>query len=66
MVEFTLSEIVLFIWAVGATVAFFETNKNLRVTKKFIVLILENEDARNALVAEHDKFVAMVDKQPTE
>lgn len=57
MIEVSLTEIALFIWAVAATGAWLHSRDELRGTKMFVRAILEDEDIRNKVLAEHKKFM---------
>lgn len=57
MIEITLTEMVLFAWAVLATAAMFKYKDEARSLKRMMVMFIENKDAREQLVAAHAKFM---------
>ena len=58
MIEVSLVDLVLMIWAGGATGLWLSTRDELRGAKVFIRAILEDEEIRNKIVDEHKKFIA--------
>ena len=56
MIEVSLVDLVLMIWAGGATGLWLSTRDELRGAKVFIRAILEDEEIRNKIVDEHKKF----------
>ena len=57
MIEVSLIDMVLLIWAGGATGLWLSTRDELRGVKEFIRAILEDEEIRNTVVNEHKKFM---------
>ena len=57
MIEVSLVDLVLMIWAGGATGLWLSTRDELRGAKVFIRAILEDEDIRNKVLDEHKKFM---------
>ena len=58
MIEVSLIDIVLMIWAGAATGFWFSTRDELRSAKVFIRAFLEDEEIRNKVLDEHKKFMA--------
>ena len=52
MIEFTLTEIVLFCWAALATATAFQHKERATMLHQVLRHLIENEDARNKIVAE--------------
>lgn len=52
MIEISITEIALFIWGMLATAYALHVNAQISAAKRFIHLILTNEEARNDLVAQ--------------
>ena len=57
MIEVSLVDLVLMIWAGGATGLWLSTRDELRGAKVFIRAILEDEEIRNKVLDEHKKFM---------
>lgn len=55
MVEFSLTEIALFCWAVLATAYAFKWKSRTESADLFIRVLLERKDVRDKLVAEYEK-----------
>ena len=53
MIEVSLIDMVLLIWAGGATGLWLSTRDELRGAKVFIRALLEDEDIRNKIVADY-------------
>ena len=56
MIEITLIEISLFAWAALATASAFKYREKSQMLHQVLRLIIENEDARNKVVAEFKQF----------
>lgn len=56
MIEFTLTEIWLFAWATLATAYAAKQYERAQMLNHTLRLIIENEDARNQIVAEFKRF----------
>ena len=56
MIEFTLTEIWLFCWATLATAFAFRYREKSQMLHQVLRLLIENEDARNKMVAEFKQF----------
>ena len=57
MIEITLTEMVLFAWAVLATAAMFKYKDEARSLKRMMVVFIENKDAREQLITAHAEFM---------
>lgn len=55
----TLTEILLFCWAVLASAAAFKYMEEARVIKKMLVIFIEDEGARNQILEAHKRFTDM-------
>ena len=58
MVEFSLTEIALFCWAVIATGYALRYKQEARASDLFVRVMLERKDVRDKLVAEFEEFKA--------
>ncbi len=58
MIEFSLTEIALFCWAVLATGYALRYRQEARGSDLFIRVLLERKDVRDKLVAEFEEFKA--------
>lgn len=58
MIEFSLTEIALFCWAVIATGYALRYRQEQRAADLFVRVILERKDVRDKLVAEFEEFNA--------
>jgi len=58
MIEFSLTEIALFCWAVLATGYALKYKQEARASDLFVRVILERKDVRDKLVAEFEEFKA--------
>ena len=56
MIEFSLTEIALFCWAVLATAYALKYKQEARASDLFVRVILERKDVRDKLVAEFEEF----------
>jgi hypothetical protein len=56
MIEFSLTEIALFCWAVLATGYALRYRQEARASDLFVRVILERKDVRDKLVAEFEEF----------
>lgn len=53
----TFTELVLFAWAILATAAALKYKENDRMARVVILHILENDEARDKLIAAHEEFM---------
>jgi hypothetical protein len=60
MIEFSITEIALFCWAVLATGYALRYRQEARASDLFVRVMLERKDVRDKLVAEYDEFRASV------
>ena len=60
MIEFSLTEIALFCWAVLATAYALKYKQELRGANFFARMLIERKDVRDQVVAEYDEFRANV------
>jgi hypothetical protein len=58
MIEFSLTEIALFCWAVLATGYALKYKQEARASDLFVRVMLERKDVRDKLVAEFEEFKA--------
>lgn len=56
MIEITLTEIVLIVWAGIATAAWLSAKDDARVSKKMLRLFIENKDAREQILKAHAEW----------
>jgi len=56
MMEITFTEIVLFAWAALATASAFHHNERATMLHQVLRHLIENEDARNNIVAEFKRM----------
>lgn len=57
MIEISLIDIALMVWAGLATAAWLSAREDARVSKKMLVLFIENKDAREQIVKAHEEFM---------
>ena len=62
MIEISITEIALFIWGIGTTAYALHLSAQLHGAKRFIHLILTNEEARNDIVAQHEQFMREINE----
>lgn len=62
MIEFSVTEIVLMLWAVLATASWLHAKDDARVAKKLLVHFIENKEARDQLIEAHTKFMEQVNR----
>ena len=55
MIEITLSEIVLFIWAILATGAWLKKKEESKAAKFFVRALLEDEELRETVVSDYKR-----------
>ena len=56
MIEISMTEALLLLWAVGATATALHYKEQVGTAKHFIQAIIANEDLRNRMVEEYKKF----------
>lgn len=56
MIEVTLTEALLFAWAVGATAAWMQTRDDLRAAKLMLRAMIEDEDVRTKVLKSFEQF----------
>lgn len=56
MIEVSLTEIALFIWAAIATGMWFQTREELHGAKRFLRAMIEDEEVRTKVIAEFKTF----------
>lgn len=57
MIEITLTEMALFIWAVATTALWIRARDDAKTSKRFLILFIENKDAREQMIKSHDEFM---------
>lgn len=57
MIEISLTEMVLFVWAGLATASWLHAREEARVAHKLLLLFIENKEAREQLLKAHEEFV---------
>jgi hypothetical protein len=57
MIEITLTEMVLLVWAALATAATFKYRDEARAVKRVLVMFVENKEAREQLLKAHAEFM---------
>ena len=57
MIEISLTELVLLVWAGLATASWLNAREEARVSKKMLHLFIENPDAREQIIKAHDEWV---------
>ena len=57
MIEISLTEIVLLVWAGLATASWLHAREDARVGKKLLQLLIENKDAREQIIKAYEKSV---------
>ena len=57
MIEITLTEIVLIVWAGLATAAWLSAREDARVSRKILVLFIEDKNAREQIIKAHEEFM---------
>ena len=57
MLEISFTEMVLFAWAVLATAAWWQSRDDAKVSHKMLMLFIENKQAREQMLAAHEKFM---------
>lgn len=58
MIEVTITEVALFVWAVLATGAWLKCREENKAATFFIRAFLEDEEVRDEIVADYKKFKA--------
>ena len=62
MIEISLTELVLLLWAVAATATALHYKERLNVAKHFLRTMIEDEGMRTKVVGEYEKFKAKVSR----
>ena len=62
MIEFSVTEIVLMLWAVLATASWLHAKDDARVAKKLLVHFIENKEAREQMLKAHAEFVEHINR----
>lgn len=57
MIEITLTEMALFIWAVATTALWIHAREDAKSSKRLLVVFIENKDAREQILKAHDEFM---------
>ena len=57
MIEITLTEMALLLWAFGMTALWMHAREDARVSKKMLRLFIENKDAREQIIKAHEEFM---------
>ena len=60
---FSIAEVFLLVWALGATAFCFLFRSRSETLTRMVFDILDNEDLRNKMVADHKKFMMEIDAQ---
>ena len=58
MIEVSMTEIALLIWAVGTTAAWLNTRDELQGAKRFLRAMIEDADIRDKVVGQYKEFKA--------
>ena len=56
MLEISMTELALLIWAVGATAAWMHSRDETRMAKRMLRQMIENEEVRNHVLKSFDEF----------
>lgn len=56
MIEFSLTEIALLVWAVASTAGWMQSRDELRGAKRMLRAMIEDEDVRNKIVNAFSEF----------
>ena len=64
MVEVSLTEIAMLVWAGLATAAWLSAREDARIAKKMLHLFIENKDAREQIVKAHEEFMRKQEIKP--
>lgn len=59
MLEITITEILLFTWAVVATAMWFKHRDDARMAKGFVKVLLSDDDLREQVVIDYKRHMAM-------
>ena len=57
MIEISLTELGLFVWAGLATASWLNAREEARVAHKLLKLFIENKEAREQVLKAHEEFV---------
>ena len=57
MIEISLTEIVLLVWAGVATASWLNAREDARVGRHILKLFIENKDAREQILKAHEEFM---------
>ena len=60
---FSVAEVFLLIWALSATAFCFLFRSRTEILTRMVFDILDNDDLRNKMVADHKKFMMEIDAQ---
>ena len=60
----TFTEFMLFVWAAVATAMAFKHKHDAHVAKVILMTVITNEDARNQIVAAHEKIAKHMERKP--
>ena len=58
MIEISMTELALLIWAVGATAAWMHSRDELKGAKRFLRAMIEDADIRDKVVGQYKEFKA--------
>jgi len=56
MIEITLTEMALLLWAFGMTALWMHAREDARVSKRMLRLFIENKDAREQILKAHAEW----------
>lgn len=57
MIEISLTEIAMLVWAGLATAAWLNAREDARVSRKMLVLFIENPEARAQIIKAHEDYM---------
>ena len=57
MIEISLTEIAMLVWAGLATAAWLSAREDARVSRKMLVLFIENPEARAQIIKAHEDYM---------
>ena len=58
MLEISMTELALLMWAVGATAGWMHSRDELRGVKRFLRVLIEEDDVRNKVIGQYKEFKA--------
>ena len=57
MIEISLTEIAMLVWAGLATAAWLNAREDARVSRKMLTLLIEDKNAREQIIKAHEEFM---------